>query len=528
MFGITTFEVAPQWFPVAAVPTLLTTVIIAWAAHKFFTAAAAKESRPRTPKVQWSDDLEKFPSATSRSSAKTWKKVAQLFSSSNTRSPSERYPTPGTAWGEQTSINDPSRLVRRSTDRSLAGRHYIPPRSTVQFLPGAYDFSNADGPLPQPISHGSYLSPPSQVPYGSQAYDFATPTGAPYNQYSPYVSPPQDPEKRGWLNDYNAQYHNMPYYPNYGLETKLPVEADSHPVSSYQSFSKITPATYLSPPSPQPQYIPTPNSPPPTPGLQDSQSENIAAQPESLASNYQARALFSFEGEAAEDLTFEKDDVIIVTNDDDESWWQGRIGLRTGIFPRTYVEVLLPSTSDPIQPIATSLSYAEGDETGYRPDGPDSFGLPPDSLPQREETGYRPSAPDSFGLPPDSTVDDLYSADDGPSASLYPSHVPQYSPPPPPLPIINAPPEQTARGDSNDRINYGAEFQEYDRAWYTDTGTDLQTALSGTGFGMALGEEGDEGLGGFMGTDAADATAAAEVIGRGARRRVMTLETIEE
>jgi hypothetical protein len=38
--------------------------------------------------------------------------------------------------------NDPSRLARRSTDRSLAAPHFVPPLSTVQYLPGAYDLSS--------------------------------------------------------------------------------------------------------------------------------------------------------------------------------------------------------------------------------------------------------------------------------------------------------------------------------------------------------------------------------------------------
>jgi len=39
-------------------------------------------------------------------------------------------------------VNDPSRIVRRPTERSLAERQFVPPKSTVQYLPNAYDLSS--------------------------------------------------------------------------------------------------------------------------------------------------------------------------------------------------------------------------------------------------------------------------------------------------------------------------------------------------------------------------------------------------
>jgi hypothetical protein len=142
-------------------------VLVAYAAHKFFASAAGKESRPKAMKVQWSDDLEKFPSRSSRVSANALEKITKIFFKSKGRLSNERIPTPGTFFGDGFSINDPSRLIRRSTDLSLADRHYVPPRSTVQFLPGAYDFSGNEGPL--------FYTPASGYdPLRTQAYDFAT------------------------------------------------------------------------------------------------------------------------------------------------------------------------------------------------------------------------------------------------------------------------------------------------------------------------------------------------------------------
>jgi hypothetical protein len=142
-------------------------VVVAYAAHKFFASAAEKESRPKAMKVKWSDDLEKFPSRSSRVSTNPFEKITKILFRSKDRLPKERIHTPGTLFGDGPSINDPSRLIRRSTDLSLADRHYIPPRSTVQFLPGAYGYSSNEGPLFYTPASG-YNPPRSQVD------DFAT------------------------------------------------------------------------------------------------------------------------------------------------------------------------------------------------------------------------------------------------------------------------------------------------------------------------------------------------------------------
>jgi hypothetical protein len=85
--------------------------------------------------------------------------------------------------------------------------------------------------------------------------------------------------------------------------------------------------------------------------------------------------------------------------------------------------------------------------------------LPPSSLyaEDGDEAGYRPDGPDSFGLPVNHP-DDLYSA----------------SPPP--------------RADA---INYGAEFHGHDDV--SDRGTDLQAALAGMDFGTTANVSNVEG-----------------------------------
>jgi hypothetical protein len=64
-----------------------------------------------------------------------------MFSRSNTPSPKERDIQTSYDLNNIT-VNDPSRLARRSTDRSLADPNFIPPQSTVQYLPSAYDLSS--------------------------------------------------------------------------------------------------------------------------------------------------------------------------------------------------------------------------------------------------------------------------------------------------------------------------------------------------------------------------------------------------
>jgi hypothetical protein len=218
-----------------------------------------------------------------------------MFSGSGDRAPREDLSTPGPLFGDPPNINDPSRLVRRSTDRSLAGRYYVPPRSTVQFLPGAYDFSNNDGPL-----YSSSI--PSQVPSGTQAYDFATSSGPHYSQFMP----------RPEYYPYQNSSSNERYYHELAHPT-LPVEADSQPIYPRTSpVVAVIPPLFRDPPPPSPQN---------TDAL-DILYLHSAAQAENLET-HQARALFAFMGSDPEDLNFEKDDIITVISkvDKNENWW---------------------------------------------------------------------------------------------------------------------------------------------------------------------------------------------------------------
>jgi hypothetical protein len=167
-------------------------------------------------------------------------------------------------------------------------------------------------------------------------------------------------------------------------------------------------------------------------------------------------------------------------------------------------------------------SVTEEDETGYRPDAPDSFGLPPDTIPTTTRytvndipgaAAYLPwnPQPSSAGF---STSEDLYSAEDSrlPTSSRYTPNEDVYSadisvqPP-----MLNREPER----EHSDIIDYGRAFQEWDREYssHPDRASDLQAALLGMDFGLGQGET----VGGTNEGERSDSS-----------RRIGTLETIEE
>lgn len=72
----------------------------------------------------------------------------------------------------------------------------------------------------------------------------------------------------------------------------------------------------------------------------------------------QVVALYPFSGQHADELTFQKGDIITLVNTDDPSWWKGEINGAVGLFPSNYVEVLLKqntSTHDNCKSLALFL-----------------------------------------------------------------------------------------------------------------------------------------------------------------------------
>ena len=54
------------------------------------------------------------------------------------------------------------------------------------------------------------------------------------------------------------------------------------------------------------------------------------------------QALYDFEAENPGELAFKEGDLITLTSRVDENWFQGQRNGKTGIFPVTYVQVLIP------------------------------------------------------------------------------------------------------------------------------------------------------------------------------------------
>lgn len=58
----------------------------------------------------------------------------------------------------------------------------------------------------------------------------------------------------------------------------------------------------------------------------------------------QARAKYNFVAQSDIELSLSKGELVSLTRRVDNNWFEGRIGNRKGIFPITYVDVLLVST----------------------------------------------------------------------------------------------------------------------------------------------------------------------------------------
>eukprot|EP00516_Mucochytrium_quahogii_P004005 CAMPEP_0203761020 /NCGR_PEP_ID=MMETSP0098-20131031/14192_1 /ASSEMBLY_ACC=CAM_ASM_000208 /TAXON_ID=96639 /ORGANISM=" , Strain NY0313808BC1" /LENGTH=949 /DNA_ID=CAMNT_0050654823 /DNA_START=76 /DNA_END=2925 /DNA_ORIENTATION=- len=99
-----------------------------------------------------------------------------------------------------------------------------------------------------------------------------------------------------------------------------------------------------SPPAPEP---PAPSPPAPEPPAPSPPKAAISSSEE------RAKALFDFEGQESDDLSFSEGDVIVVLNKVNDDWWEGRApNGQTGIFPKNFVEPM--PAEDPTPPASPS------------------------------------------------------------------------------------------------------------------------------------------------------------------------------
>lgn len=52
--------------------------------------------------------------------------------------------------------------------------------------------------------------------------------------------------------------------------------------------------------------------------------------------------MYSFHPSHEGELSFNEGDVIVLTNQVDSNWYEGALGSRSGLFPVSYVNVLVP------------------------------------------------------------------------------------------------------------------------------------------------------------------------------------------
>ncbi|PAV92251.1 hypothetical protein WR25_09018 [Diploscapter pachys] len=77
-----------------------------------------------------------------------------------------------------------------------------------------------------------------------------------------------------------------------------------------------------------------------------------------------ARAIYAFKGEYENELSFEADEIISLTRRVDAEWMEGAIGERKGIFPLSYVQIIV-DLSDDAATTAKRHSRNEEDGIGY-------------------------------------------------------------------------------------------------------------------------------------------------------------------
>lgn len=75
----------------------------------------------------------------------------------------------------------------------------------------------------------------------------------------------------------------------------------------------------------------------------------------------QARAKYNFVAQTHLELSLAKGELVIITRKVDDNWFEGKIGGRKGIFPISYVEVLIdPQDPQPIstKPVASPAAHS--------------------------------------------------------------------------------------------------------------------------------------------------------------------------
>uniref|UniRef100_A0A146LS83 Sorbin and SH3 domain-containing protein 2 n=3 Tax=Lygus hesperus TaxID=30085 RepID=A0A146LS83_LYGHE len=120
------------------------------------------------------------------------------------------------------------------------------------------------------------------------------------------------------------------------------------------------------------------------------------------ANEGQARAKFNFQAQTHLELSLVKGELVLLTRRVDENWFEGRIGNRKGIFPVSYVEVLVEPgerTLSPSGPVSTKPVVAPASHSVML-NGAKDIG-------QQHYQPPRPALYSSSSLPPQSKMSDI-------------------------------------------------------------------------------------------------------------------------
>ncbi|CAO3587611.1 unnamed protein product [Absidia cylindrospora] len=146
---------------------------------------------------------------------------------------------------------------------------------------------------------------------------------------------------------------------------------------------------------------------------------NIAGTPPPPPPNYSTatslesvEALYDFQGQNPQDLSFRQGDIIQVTEHVNNDWWKGSLQGRTGLFPSGYVQkCIAPPRQEKSTPPSTPA------RNSMPPPPPPSMGQPPSNLPPPA------ASTNNYAYPPPPSA--------SPSNNAMASNSYAYPPPPP-------------------------------------------------------------------------------------------------
>ncbi|XDV25183.1 hypothetical protein PO909_029143 [Leuciscus waleckii] len=155
------------------------------------------------------------------------------------------------------------------------------------------------------------------------------------NQRPPSVPAPRNPPE--------ALFRRLPEIPRDEPETEAQVEQQPE----YEDLPSLPPRSDdLIEEEEEPEQTYSECDPDPIPQDQDYEDIGLCTTAEAVDNDYEdlsgggytAKAIYDYQGEASDEISFMPDDIITNIEKVDEGWWKGTCHGRTGLFPATFVE----------------------------------------------------------------------------------------------------------------------------------------------------------------------------------------------